>query len=96
MSTRRLVDTAVVGLTSLAVVPLAAVFGGENLRWLEGGVGTLVLFVVVLGLMAGFLGGIVLAIARKKPLWLIATVSALCAGYVWLLVAMGMAIGHMH
>lgn len=96
MSTRRLVDAAVVGLTALAILPLAVVFGGENLRWLESGVGTFVLLVVVLGLIAGFLGGIVLAIARKNPLWLIATVSTLCAGYVWLLVAMGMAIGHMH
>jgi hypothetical protein len=96
MSRRRLADTVVVGLTSLAVLPLAVVFGGENLRWLEGGVGTLVLLVVVLGLIAGFLGGIALAIARKNPLWLIATVSASCVGYVWLLVAMGIAIGHMH
>lgn len=96
MSKRRLVDTAVVGLTLLAILPLAVVFGGENLRWLEGGVGTIVLLVVVFGLIAGFLGGISLAIARKNPLWLIATVSALCAGYVWILVAMGMAIGHMH
>lgn len=96
MSTRRLADSAVVGLTTLAVLPLAFVFGGENLRWLEGGVGNLVLLVVMLGLIAGFVGGIALAIARKNPLWLVATVSALCAGYVWLLVAMGMAIGHMH
>lgn len=95
MSTRRLADNAVVGLTMLAVLPLAFVFG-ENLRWLEGGVGALMLLVVMLGLIAGFVGGIALAITRKNPLWLVATVSALCAGYVWLLVAMGMAIGHMH
>ncbi len=96
MSKRRLADAVVIGLASLAVLPLAFVFGGENLRWLEGGGGTIVLLVVMLGLLTGFLGGIALAIARKNPLWLIATVSVLCAGYVWLVVAMGMAIGHMH
>ncbi len=96
MSMQRPVDIAVVGLMSLAILPLVFVFAGKNLRWLDGGGGSIVLLVVVLGLLAGFFGGIFLAIVRKNPVWLVATASALCAGYVWFLVAVGMAIGHMH
>jgi len=96
MSRPRLKEAVVIGAIFLAVAPLVFVFLNRNLRWLEGFGGTIVLSVVALGLLVGFLGGIGLAIARKNPLWLLATVSALSAGYVWILVATGMAIGRMH
>ncbi|WP_306580928.1 hypothetical protein [Dokdonella sp.] len=96
MSGSRLKETIVVGATCLAAAPLVFVFLGSNLRWLDSDGGAIVLFIVTVGLLVGILGGISLAIARKNPLWLLATVSTLCAGYVWILVAAGMAIGHMH
>lgn len=96
MSGSRMKEAIVIGATCLAVAPLAFVFLGRNLRWLDGDGGAVVLFIVTVGLFVGLLGGISLAIKRKNPLWLLATVSTLCAGYVWILVATGMAMGRMH
>jgi hypothetical protein len=89
-------EAIVIGAIFLAVAPLAFVFLRRNLHWLEGVGGTIVLSIVGFALLTGFLGGIGLTISRKNPLWLLAAVSALCAGYVWIIVATGMAIGRMH
>lgn len=96
MSSHRLKEVVVIVAIVLATTSLAFVFLGRNLHWLEGAGGVIVSWMVALGLLVSFAGGIGLAAARKNPLWLLATVSALCAGYVWILVASGMAMGRMH
>lgn len=96
MSASRLKEVAVIVATVLATAPLLLVFLGRNLHWLDGIGGAIVFWTVVPGLLIGSLGGVGLAATRNNPLWLLATVLALCAGYVWYVLATGMAMAHMH
>lgn len=96
MTRKDAVTTAMLVLTSLPFIPIIALFASGSLSWMRGMTGVLLFAGVIVGVLGGTFGGIVMAIARKNPLWLITTAVAAGAGYWWLLAARGMAVAGMH
>lgn len=96
MAKQTVVGWVVIALASAAVVPLAGVFASRNLSWFDGAAGWVLLSIICIGVLGGAVGGVALAVSRKNPLWLIATMVAMCAAYVSLLFGVGVGIGNMH
>lgn len=86
----------VIGLTLIPIIPFFAVLSSRNASWLEGRAGVFVWISIMVDVAGGLIGGIVLAAARRNPVWLIASLTSLCAGFYWLLFAMAMGMAHMH
>ena len=83
----------VIALTCSAVIPFAIAFALLDMPHVDDWIVLVLMGVVCTGILGGVVGGVALAISRKNPLWLIATVVALSAGYAWLLFVVAAAMG---
>lgn len=96
MSLARITERTVIALVLLAAVATACVFVSGNVSWMREWTGFVWFFALAGGLLGGLIGGISLAIARKNPLWLLATVASLCMGYFGLALMYGIGLASMH
>lgn len=96
MSLARLINGSVITLVLLGAIAMACALMSSNLSWTRGWVGIVWFFALAAGVLGGLFGGISLAIARRNPLWLLATVAAFCMSYVGLVFMYGIGIASLH